>query len=1311
MSDENKTPEKHELGGSNGEKPTEVDVSISEDREKSVDIQGNLEEKANQPPTKEEQNISTAEGQPEIGSSEGQSDNLDDQDQPQATPPPEENWEDALNERLTEAEIKKRKKEEKNKKRIEKQRVMQAKTQELMEKQFSKVFDPKVAFYTVAFMVAAIVIPLMWFFLNSEEHNVQFYQINVIISVIVGFFILLQISRNKSIGNALFLPRKVDLLKIILFIASGMLGFGLCYLFWKYLDPEITEELKYFQFQALFEVILAVIFWGWNIIQIWFLKTSLENASINVEARFQVNMELKTQKDLNRRAKLIDYGILFVPIFIHILFLILYLTYDTAEPYENFYATFGQEIPDYIQELIYYKVTLPSGEIIYVENGGDYIAAGYLVQRPSLVAKFTPDVFYFAEYLAVHYPDASLTSGEKFGIFFEQYLPQVWFANPALKAVFIWATVAFIVIFLTIYRQVGLYRKSFENKTPNIFSGFFFLLFWIILYIKFFLIIKIYLSTLEEVAVNLQWYDELFNYVTSILLMLLTIVNMLRGFGLKIRKIHTEKPWINEFNMTFILFMLILSYWGGQWTIISGGDFLNKQSLDMAVNIVVVIVNVSFYYWYSNWVLERKGFIRKSNYTVVETRQLLIELSQNIKENMLQTIENREIIVSTLNEFMLEKKIALEEGGKEEDRVVETLEEQEEELSPRERLERVQDAFKGASIERNAYEAAVSKIASLEQQLQGLKDKQSIAQTAVEGIATDIDDRYSVINQKKQDIEGQLSARRNELAHLKTNPSPTLEILKNITDIQAVLEQKTNELVALKPDWTTTKAEYDDAQAKRQVLIDLNLNIAETIREFDAINSDLVTLKERAEAAQPTLDAASLALQSAETEKSTHEALVQAVEIEKMENEKLTKALNMYDRASNDLRAAETLLGTMKTQDEIRTDIATAETKIAQFNQDLTSAQQILEERKQILAEKDKVLNTAKQEYDAAETNLEPYEKGLSDAKIGLENSIVALKRGKTLKIDLENSQRDLAQAQVRQKKGPDYNQNDQKLHEVQASLKDARNRLKDLKKQDPGDGSTMQEINDMIAKVNQLEGDETHYKGLIKDAKTLLDLVDDNQKRVNKLKEQQVDFDEIQKQITSAEELVKKCEEDVKEPRMLLENCKKELETAQSEYNNANAEVVNSEKAVLLIKADLSNAQKEWDIAEAALNNRIKTEESLKNAQTAIADRERIVSKAKDNSKKFEILKIEAEKEFKQKENIAKLDWNIYNAHLNLKKAHKTFKDAIRSAEANVKACESLVEQAIKAKNDALSPSEVESEETGSLNGKVNKDDQPNVP
>jgi len=50
----------------------------------------------------------------------------------------------------------------------------------------------------------------------------------------------------------------------------------------------------------------------------------------------------------------------------------------------------------------------------------------------------------------------------------------------------------------------------------------------------------------------------------------------------------------------------------------------------------------------------------------------------------------------------------------------------------------------------------------------------------------------------------------------------------------------------------------------------------------------------------------------------------------------------------------------------------------------------------------------------------------------------------------------------------------------------------------------------------------------------------------------------------------------------------------------------------------------------------------------------------------------------------------------LNLKKAHKTFKDAIRSAEANVKACETLVEQAIMAKNNALNSVDAKFTEDG---------------
>ena len=221
----------------------------------------------------------------------------------------DEDWEDELEKKMSSREMKKhlrKQKRQKFKDKIaNKRKELNQKTSEFVETQFVKVFKKDLLPYTIIFVIGAIAIgvlaalpepdgPQSFFGKTGIEDYFQFIILSIAFAYICGYGVLFLLSRNKAIHKILF--NKSATLKVILALTSVIIFFGLGIAYWAGLDPILEEKLSFLTFQQLLGLLLALIFFGWNAIQIFYIKESVEASSIRREAKFEIKNELKPAK-------------------------------------------------------------------------------------------------------------------------------------------------------------------------------------------------------------------------------------------------------------------------------------------------------------------------------------------------------------------------------------------------------------------------------------------------------------------------------------------------------------------------------------------------------------------------------------------------------------------------------------------------------------------------------------------------------------------------------------------------------------------------------------------------------------------------------------------------------------------------------------------------------------------------------------------------------------------------------------------------------------------------------------------------------
>lgn len=147
----------------------------------------------------------------------------------------------------------------------------------------------------------------------------------------------------------------------------------------------------------------------------------------------------------------------------------------------------------------------------------------------------------------------------------------------------------------------------------------FYVLIWIIVWFRWFSFFNALLN-ITQTSTNL----EIITRLIDVLLMVITAIMILKGLGAKVY----DSMIFNSNNMPFFLFSFTLLYIEGQIILITGagnltGFFSDRNQINLINNFLIILITVSFYWWYSESSLERKGFIVKSRFYPEEVALLI----------------------------------------------------------------------------------------------------------------------------------------------------------------------------------------------------------------------------------------------------------------------------------------------------------------------------------------------------------------------------------------------------------------------------------------------------------------------------------------------------------------------------------------------------------------------------------------------------------------------------------------------------------------------------------------------------------------
>lgn len=387
-----------------------------------------------------------------------------------------------------------------------------------LDKYFHKIFSPSHIAYTIFFFIEVLILILFFFLGSTNLGNIGLF---LATAFSLSFIILMFLGVNSKFDRYLF-TKSLDQQKTLIFV--GSLGFSVIIILLYFLFGNSTQiPIQFLGWDYILPGFFILIYFGWNMAQIFFLKSSFENISERANSKILPNRESNRNKVFS------------------VVFLILALLIPVLTQLGTYFAFIPFFEP---------------------QNSGDSLE------------------------------------------------PLWWFNG--------WNIAMYILILLISYRLVFLYIKSMRNKTINIFSSIFFILIWLIVWYRSFSFINSFRSVTEALGI------DAFRAFIDILLMIFTAVLVIRSLGNRTFKYRIFNPN----NLAFFLFAFTLIYIEGQIVMITGagsisGTYTNLKQVNLTNNFIVLLITIVFYWFYSVYVLEKKGLIVKKLFKQEEVIQIV----------------------------------------------------------------------------------------------------------------------------------------------------------------------------------------------------------------------------------------------------------------------------------------------------------------------------------------------------------------------------------------------------------------------------------------------------------------------------------------------------------------------------------------------------------------------------------------------------------------------------------------------------------------------------------------------------------------
>lgn len=391
---------------------------------------------------------------------------------------------------------------------------------------FHSIFSLSHAVYSICFITVLITCIVLSFNPIQGLGNVVLF---IITSFALTFMIYIFIGRIPQLDKILFSEKRTDQVKKTTFFAIIFIISAIIVMLYFFFGSSNQVPIQFLGWDFILPSFFIILYFGWNLIQIFFLKNGFEKIAINTDKKL-INGDYTSKK---------------------------------ADLYATIFLVFAIIIPILIQLGTYF---------------------GFL---------------YFFE------PQSPTDSLE----------PLYWFNG--------WNIAVFIIIAITSYRLIYLFIRSKKNNTPNIFSAIFYILIWLVIWFRSFSFINSFRSVSFALGI------DIFRAIIDVMLMIFTAFMVLTSLG---KKVYRFKIF-NQNNIAFFLFAFTLIYIEGQIIMITGagsipGTYTNRNQINLLNNFLVLLITLIFYWWYSEYILERKGLIYRQRFNQNEVITILNDFKE-----------------------------------------------------------------------------------------------------------------------------------------------------------------------------------------------------------------------------------------------------------------------------------------------------------------------------------------------------------------------------------------------------------------------------------------------------------------------------------------------------------------------------------------------------------------------------------------------------------------------------------------------------------------------------------------------------------
>ena len=168
------------------------------------------------------------------------------------------------------------------------------KFQDKLDKYFHKIFNNSHFFYTIIFFVLALTIALLSLIPGTTIGTVILF---LAIVTSLTFILLMFEGLIPQLERYLFSPeKKFDKWKVIFFAINFLISFTLILVYFL-LAPSTEIEIPLLGWDIILPYFLIIIYFGWNLAQILYIKVGFEDLSIKVDNKLTDKYGFSKKKD------------------------------------------------------------------------------------------------------------------------------------------------------------------------------------------------------------------------------------------------------------------------------------------------------------------------------------------------------------------------------------------------------------------------------------------------------------------------------------------------------------------------------------------------------------------------------------------------------------------------------------------------------------------------------------------------------------------------------------------------------------------------------------------------------------------------------------------------------------------------------------------------------------------------------------------------------------------------------------------------------------------------------------------------------